>query len=299
MKSKVTILMSTYNGERFLNEQIDSILQQEDIETCLFVRDDGSEDKTISMLKQYQKAHVLRFYQGHNLGPAMSFMNLLMEAPATDYYAFSDQDDFWEKDKLSVAIDSLRKYPDEPALYFGRTQLADKKLNILPSPELAPKLTFGESLIHEFIPGCTMVLNNKLREIVNTYQPDYIPMHDVWIYSIAQAIGARIIFDPHPHILYRQHADNTIGQGYSIWHEWKRRWKRISSDEQSRSRRANELIRGYSKYIDKERLSLLHSFVDGKQSLLQRLRLLGDKRLRCTNRTTQILFWINILINKY
>ena len=173
MKSKVTILMSTYNGERFLNEQIDSILQQEDIEACLFVRDDGSKDKTISILEQYQEAHVLRFYQGHNLGPAMSFMNLLMEAPATDYYAFSDQDDFWEKDKLSVAVDSLRKYPDEPALYFGRTQLADKKLNILPSPELAPKLTFGESLIHEFIPGCTMVLNNKLREIVNTYSASH------------------------------------------------------------------------------------------------------------------------------
>ena len=90
MKSKVTILMSTYNGERFLKEQIDSILQQEDIETTLLVRDDGSTDKTISMLEQYQEAHVLRFYQGHNLGPAKSFMNLLMEAPAADYFAFSD-----------------------------------------------------------------------------------------------------------------------------------------------------------------------------------------------------------------
>jgi len=299
MKSKVIILMSTYNGERFLKEQIESILQQEDIDASLLVRDDGSDDDTVSLLRKYQEDGVLQFYQGNNLGPAMSFMNLLMDAPEADYYAFADQDDYWESDKLAVAIDRLRGHQHSPALYFSCTQLADEELRPLHSPELNPKLTFGESLIYEFIPGCTMVLNSPLRRIINTYQPGYIPMHDVWIYSISQAIGAKIVFDHKPHILYRQHSNNTIGQGYSIWHEWNRRWKRIASNEQSRSRRAGELIRGYSGYIDEERLSLLRMFVNGKRSLSDRLRLMADRRLRCASRTTQILFWINLLINKY
>ena len=71
--------------------------------------------------------------------------------------------------------------------------------------EIEPLLTFGESLVYEFIPGCTMVFNRKLRDIVNRYSPAYLPMHDVWIYSVALAVGAKIYFDKSPHILYRHH----------------------------------------------------------------------------------------------
>ncbi len=299
MNNSIIILMSTYNGEQYLQEQISSIIHQEDVNPCLIVRDDGSSDKTIELLRQYKERGVLDFYQSENQGPARSFMSLLSDAPESDYYAFSDQDDYWEKDKLSAAISNLKDNKDFPSLYFSCTQLTDAKLNPIPSPKLNPHLTFGESLIYEFIPGCTMVINKPLRDIVITYHPDYIPMHDVWIYSIAQAIGAKIIFDPMPHILYRQHSNNTIGQGYSIWHEWNRRWQRFYNNEESRSRRAKEILKGYYDYIPKENLSLLQSFIKGKNSLSQRICLLSDKRLRCANSTTQYLFWVNLLINKY
>lgn len=300
-KSPITVLMSTYNGERFLREQMDSILKQQDVDVRVLVRDDGSKDNTLPILEDYRQCGQADYYTGPNMGPAYSFLDLLRQAPDSDYYAFADQDDVWLSDKLCIAVRHLQEAADQPALYFSRTQLVDEHLSPLPhhlSP-LNPYLTFGESLIYEFIPGCTMVMNRALRDIVNTYRPDYLPMHDVWIYSIALAVGARIFFDGEPHMLYRQHGANTIGQGYSIWHEWSRRWQRISSNEQSRSRRAQELRKGFPDYITPENLSLLDDFIRGKHSLLQRAKLLTDHRLRCASLPTQRLFWVNLLINKY
>lgn len=298
-KAPITVLMSTYNGERFLREQMDSILKQQDVDVRILIRDDGSKDNTLSIIEDFQQHGQVDYYTGPNLGPAYSFLHLLQQAPVCRYYAFADQDDMWLDDKLSTAVKHLQKAGDQPALYFSCTQLADEKLRPLDSPTLRPYLTFGESLIYEFIPGCTMVLNQALREILNTYHPHYLPMHDVWIYSVALAIGAQIIFDKKPHILYRQHGNNTIGQGYSILHEWSRRWQRISNNEQSRSRRAQEIKNGYSAYITPENNALLDDFIKGKHSLAQRGKLLEDHRLRCANKSTQLLFWLSLLINKY
>ncbi len=296
--NNIIVLMSTFNGESFLKEQIDSILEQ-DVNVRLIVRDDGSIDNTLHILEENQQAQRLSYYTGKNLGPHYSFLDLLKKSPDSDFYAYADQDDVWEKEKLSTAINMLDTAKEKPALYFSNTLLTDENLNPIPSKRINPYLTFGESLIYEFIPGCTMVMNKALRDIVNTYQPDYIPMHDVWIYSIAQAIGAKIFFDKQPHILYRQHSNNTIGQGYSIWHEWKRRWQRFICDEQSRSRRAIEIRKGFSSYISSQNASLLDSFIDGKQSFIKRINLITNPKLRCANPTTQLLFWINLLINKY
>ena len=109
----VTVLMSTYNGETYLKEQIDSILAQEGIRVKLLVRDDGSKDSTQQILDDYSKRGLLEWYKGENLKSARSFMNLVDTVSLdADYYAFSDQDDFWEKDKLSRAIDMLNQFDD-------------------------------------------------------------------------------------------------------------------------------------------------------------------------------------------
>ncbi|MBQ7421859.1 MAG: glycosyltransferase family 2 protein, partial [Prevotella sp.] len=215
------------------------------------------------------------------------------------FYAFSDQDDYWEKDKLEVATNSLQQYSERPALYFSRTQLVDAELHPTQNIAINPLLTFGESLIYEFIPGCTIVMNRQMRDLINTYTPDYLPMHDVWVYCIAQAVRGKIIFDKTPHILYRQHENNTIGQGYSRWHEWHRRWNRFLNNEQSRYRRAYELRKGFGKVMPAENLQLLDLFIAGKTNFYKRGGMVLDKRLRCANSTTQKLFWLNLLINKY
>lgn len=291
--------MSTYNGERYMRQQIDSILGQKDVFVRLLVRDDGSTDSTLSILDEYKAKGQLEFYQGENLGPALSFMHLLQNAPASDYYAFADQDDLWLPEKLSVAVNSLKGHKSEPALYFCQTQLTDENLKKKDLVKLHPYLTFGESLIYKYVSGCTMVFNSKLRCIMSNKQPAYIHMHDAWVYLIAQAVGAYIFFDSTPRMMYRQHGDNAVGLGQSFPYEWKQRLQRLLNGCNDRYKQAEELEKYYKDTMTKENRYLLRQFLHGKKDILSRFSLIFNKQLRCSNRTTQFLFWCNLILNKY
>lgn len=296
---KVQVLLSSYNGEKYIREQIDSILSQRGVDVSLLVRDDGSTDSTCQILEEYSAENKLRWYQGENLKPARSFLQLLRDADTSEYFAFADQDDYWQPEKLEVAINSLERYTGQPAMYFCKTQLADSNLKPIASPVLTPRLTFGESLVYEFMPGCTMVLNKRLKEIINTYSPEYLSMHDVWIYGVAQAVGAKIIFDPVPHILYRQHGNNTIGQGQGKLHEWRLRLGRLFKGDKSRSRRAEEIEKGYCHMITDENKMVLNAFLNGKSSISDRIRLLHDRRFDCGSQRTYNFFKLAIILNTY
>lgn len=295
----VTVLMSTYNGEKFIREQIDSILNQKEVEVSLLVRDDGSTDSTLDILEEYQSDGLLKYYKSENLGAAKSFMQLLYDAPASDYYAFSDQDDYWEKDKLYVAINKIKNKNEIPAMYFSRTNLTDSKLNPTGSIAINPLLTFGESLVYEFVAGCTIVMNQSLRDIAIKYHPKYLAMHDTWIYSMALAIGGNIVFDKNSYILYRQHGNNTIGQGQGCLHEWKRRLSRLLNNEQSRYKRACELKEGFFGMMPDNNRHLLSAFIEGKRSFPKRLELAFSNQLRCANKSTSVMFKIALLLNTY
>lgn len=297
--NKVLVLMSTYNGEKYLRQQIDSILGQQNVEVKLLVRDDGSHDATLSILDEYKAKGLLDYYQGKNLGPARSFMHLLQNAPASDYYAFADQDDVWLSEKLSVAIKCMEKHKNEPALYFCQTQLVDENLKKKKSVVIHPYLSFGESIIYKFIGGCTMVLNDSLRLVIGKPRIEYIRMHDTWVYFIAQAVNAYIHFDEVPYILYRQHENNVIGQGEGWLHEWILRVRRFLSLKNDRFNQAKELMRCYGDIMPAENKTLLTAFLDGKCNLNSRMKLIFNKRLRCADAITQYLFWLNVLLNKY
>ena len=108
MAEIITVLMSTYNGEKYLREQIESILNQKNVRVQILVRDDGSTDHTHIILDEYQKNGKLNWYTGMNLKSSKSFMNLVTKAPETEYYAFCDQDDVWNNDKLYRAVNKLK-----------------------------------------------------------------------------------------------------------------------------------------------------------------------------------------------
>ncbi len=291
--------MSTYNGERYLREQIDSILVQRNVEVNLLVRDDGSTDKTLNILEEYMANGMLSFYTGENLGPQRSFMHLLQNAPEHEYYAFADQDDYWLDDKLLSAINSLNEKENVPALYFSQTQLVDEKLRPMKSVIINPLLTFGEALIYKFVGGCTMVFNQKLRVAISDKIPKIMPMHDIWIYTFALAIDAYVCFDNVSHILYRQHRNNVVGQGQGFFYEWKKRYKRFLFNRCERYIQAQELYNCYSDIISEKNLNILNKFLKGKKNLFIRCEILFDKDFRCANNTTQVLFWVNLLLNKY
>ena len=144
-----------------------------------------------------------------------------------------------------------------------------------------------------------MVMNHRMREAVGNFVPEIMPMHDIWIYSIALGIGAFVHFDPTPHMFYRQHGNNTVGLGQGAAYEWKKRFKRFTAKNDERYLQARELSNGYHDKLTAPNAALLTLFLEGKTSVGKRLRMLTSRSLRCADRTTQLLFWINLLFNKY
>ena len=128
--------MSTYNGEKFLREQLNSLVTQKLKPDQIFIRDDGSTDATMDIIKYYADSYkFIKYYHGENLGAAKSFMELINKAEEADYYALCDQDDVWFEDKLQVAVNTLEaiRPNDIPLLYCSRFTLTDEKLNPLDS----------------------------------------------------------------------------------------------------------------------------------------------------------------------
>lgn len=192
---KVAILMSTYNGAKYLREQIDSILFQKGVEVTLYIRDDGSSDGTIDIVKEYaQKYQNIIWTMGKNVGVGNSFMQLIYDCPDDyDYYAFSDQDDIWLEDKLKVAIDSI-KQRDTPALYASNQMLVDENGTQI-SLRYPKDYDMQNSVEAQFqinrISGCTFVFNKVLKKVLS--EPARRPteellrkrIHDVWVSNVA------------------------------------------------------------------------------------------------------------------
>lgn len=293
---KVCVLLSTYNGEKYLPEQLQSLYEQEGVEVSLLVRDDGSSDSTCSVLDVEQGAGRLTWYTGENLKPAFSFWNLLQKAPDSPFYAFCDQDDVWDNDKLKVAVDKLASAGDMPALYFCQTRLVDASLNEIESVKISPLLTYDEALIYHFVTGCTMVINSAMREVLLRYTPEFIRMHDIWIYNVAQAVGAKVFFDSIPHISYRQHGGNVIGQANSFKTVWKARVARLKKDKCIRSRLARELLNGYSDVMSSKNLILTKMAANYKDNFASWMKLLFTGRLKCSPFSINVTSKIAILL---
>lgn len=277
----VQVLMSTYNGARYIEEQLASIYAQQDVDVVLTVRDDGSTDDTLSILERECAAGRLNWYSGPNKGAAMSFWDLVLNAPDSEYYAFSDQDDYWDCDKLKVAVEAIKDDGSTPALYFCQTRLVDEALKEMPSVKISPLLTYGEALIYQFVGGCTMVFNNALRKQLVKYTPSFIRMHDLWVYDVAQAIGAHVVFDKEAHISYRQHGGNAVGQQDSLRFVWAARWKRLRKNEHIRSKLAKELLMGYAQDMTSENRMLTELAANYRDSFAGWVKLLFTCKLKC------------------
>ena len=292
----VQVLMSTYNGTRYIGEQLKSIYEQKGVNVGLLVRDDGSTDGTLRLLDEEQRAGRLQWYTGKNLGPAYSFWDLLQNASDSEFYAFCDQDDVWDSDKLSVAIEAMRGDGNKPALYFCQTRLVDENLKEIESVTISPLLTYGESLMYQFVTGCTMVINRAMRMELLSYKPSFIRMHDIWIYDVAQAIGASVHFDSVPHMSYRQHSSNVVGQVNSVAFVWKNRWRRIKKNEHIRSRLATELLNGYAHKMSPENRALTELAANYRSSVGAWIKLLFSPSLRCAPFLINVSGRISILL---
>lgn len=227
---KVAILLCTYNGQQYLAEQLDSFTEQTHTSWQIWASDDGSKDKTIHILQSYQRqwpAQRLTIIDGPRKGFVANFLSLTCNtAIQADYYAYSDQDDIWEADKIERAVQWLKTVAhDTPALYCSRTRLVDENNQELGLSELFTKPpSFANALMQSIGGGNTMVFNNAARALlqkagINTP----IVSHDWWAYIAITACGGKVFYDDTPTLRYRQYPSNLVGENLS----WRARLKRI------------------------------------------------------------------------
>ncbi|MFS0836694.1 glycosyltransferase family 2 protein [Paenibacillus sp. 1P03SA] len=285
----VVVLLSTYNGANYLESQLNSILAQTHSNTSILVRDDGSSDTTLFILKHFEKQYdnVRLMPQDDNKGPKLSFGRLLQEGLSgtkADYFMFADQDDVWLPDKIEKTLARMKQLENtcgrQPLLIHTDLKVVDERQRELnPSfwnyQKLNPaKDSFPRLLMQNVITGCTMMINRRLAEVSLPVHPDAI-MHDWWIGLAASAFG-RIGYVTEPTILYRQHGENSVGaKRFGIAYIKKKLLEPVYLDKNIRQARAFEkqfseaLPEVSSEYL-KEFIKLEKSpFLRGRTALLK------------------------------
>jgi glycosyltransferase involved in cell wall biosynthesis len=210
---KVAILLSTYNGEAFLEELLDSLLGQDYKNYEIFIRDDGSVDKTVRILKNYEKHNHVHCVYSENIGVVRSFYTLLSDCPINaDYYAFCDQDDIWAPCKISDAVDCLKGDNEEVKLYFSALNYVDINGNYIGcSAPVNTKPTFNNAILQNLAVGCTTVINKSAREkILRNVNFSEVYMFDWWVFLVCTFFG-KVYFSEKSYIGYRQHSNNAVG----------------------------------------------------------------------------------------
>lgn len=272
--SLVQVLLSTYNGERYLPELLDSLLEQTHPHVSILARDDGSSDGTTGVLARYAGSGRLAWYQGRHAGVRGSFFDLLARADGhASAFAFCDQDDVWLPGKLARVWQWLdAEGGDRPVLYCGRAVVVDEQLRPMGHTTLARRgPSLGNALVETIAPGCTMALNAKARTLL-LGRDSTSELHDAWSYLVISALG-HVVYDDHPTLLYRQHAANAIGAKRPRW-----RWRlaRLRSIRQDRAlrrfvQRAVELQELYGADLRPEIQTQIERFVRGRDGLLASL----------------------------
>ncbi|MBQ6568444.1 MAG: glycosyltransferase, partial [Treponema sp.] len=216
----ITILLSTYNGERYLEEQLASLFAQTWWDKCrLVVRDDGSTDGTAGILRKYEARGLLSAGYGQNLGFTGSFFSLIRDAPESDLYFFCDQDDVWEPDKVERAARMMSgAAPAVPTLYYSDRALIDSGGALIRAHEVVSKIppTRFNSLTLSCCFGHTLCANPAMLACLRRLRPTDGEIHD-WLAQLIAVYTGRLVYDPSPTVRYRVHDASATYMGASRW----------------------------------------------------------------------------------
>ncbi len=305
----VAVLMCTFNGARFLREQLDSVAAQTHKDWTLWVSDDGSSDATLDILNETQTkwgAGRLRLIAGPQRGWCANFLSAATHSEiSADLFAFCDQDDVWLPEKLSHALawHSSQSHADHQRarLYCARTALIDAQGRAIGhSPLFTRPPSFANALTQNIGGGNTMVFNQAARALL-THGPsaELLVTHDWWLYLSVGAAGGITYYDARPTVQYRQHGSNLIGSNIG----WRARVERF-----------NMLLHGEHKRWSSQHLTALKSLpdlltIDSKQTLRRfdearhkplPQRLIGLWRSGVYRQTLagRMAFWVGAILGK-
>lgn len=275
--STVAIVMATYNGEKYIREQIDSILSSTHQDFELFIYDDGSKDSTVSIINEYQtnspsQIHV--FQNEVNLGLTTNFLRALCRTSA-NYVMFCDQDDFWKPTKIELTLKHMKQVEEQvgqhiPVAVFTDAFVADQDLAVIEesffeSTHLDPMMTdLPHLLMENKLIGCTVMINGELRRIIQENPfPQKAKYHDWWVALIASSMG-RLYFINESTLYYRQHSGNIVGgTGFLSYVK-----NRVSSLHKQREAvrslcdQAGEFLNIYKALLSPEKLKMIRTFAE-------------------------------------
>lgn len=281
---KVAILLCTYQGQNHLAEQLDSFATQDFTNWKVWVSDNGSRDETYAILKLYQSKWgedkiSIQSYPKENF--VSNFLSLLCNNSIQfDYYAYSDQDDIWEKDKLQRALYWLQTIPkDTPALYCSRTRLVNENnKDIGFSPLYVSPPSFSNALVQNIGGGNTMVFNAAARNLLcKVGESIDVAAHDWWTYIAVSGCGGKVFYDPYPSIRYRQHKNNLMGSKSSWFERLKRTKVVLNGCFKDRNDRNIQALQNLLPTLTPENLKTLELFSTARNRWLVP-RLIGIKR---------------------
>ncbi len=276
---RVEVLLSTYNGERYIKEQLDSIMEQTVSNIHISIHDDSSSDNTANIIEEYIKEHDnITFYRGDRLGYPECFFWLMRNHKEAEYYAFSDQDDFWMPEKLEMAIKGIEDRTEclnNPSLYYSRKIIVDENLKKLNWHDPIQQSGIENALLKQNqASGCTMVFNGPMLDKLNKYYP-HVPYHDSWVYKVALLVG-NVVSDDNAYILYRQHADNAEGanvDGINLLFERIRRVSHVLKKNRHKNDCAIQLLDAYGHECNENDRRFLENIINAHDNIKARLQL--------------------------
>ena len=303
---KVAILLCTYQGQHYLTEQLESFKAQTHSAWEVFASDDGSKDDTHAILVAHQHqwgADKLSIHFGPAEGFAANFLSLTCNADIqADHYAYSDQDDVWESDKLQRAVEWLQTVPAHvPGLYCSRTRLVDDSNNSIGlSPLFNKQPCFANALMQNIGGGNTMVFNDAARKLLcNAGDKVDVVTHDWWAYLVVTGCGGQVFYDPYPSVRYRQHDSNLVGMNSS----WRSRLMRVRMLAQGQFKHWNDrniaAIQTLTNNLTPKNQEILGLFATGRtQPLLPRLTRLKRSGIKRQSLPSNIALLIAAIFGK-
>ena len=304
---KVNILMSTYNGQQFLAEQIRSIQDQSYTDWTLFIRDDGSSDNTKEILKDFERQdsriHLIDSDKSDNLGVIKSFHKLVNHHRA-DYYFFSDQDDVWLPNKLELSLKEAQNYlADLPLMVYMDLKVVNQDLEIMTESMVKSQSHHAntelvQELTENSVTGGVAMINHALAEMWQ--ETDDILMHDWYLALLASAFG-NLVFIDQPGELYRQHSDNVLGARTlsKRFKKWIRPhilfavyWDLIKNSQ----KQARHLLQMPLSQSNRELIEAFVTIMD--KPMLERFRILRKYGLR-KNKAFHTLVFTTLIVTKF
>lgn len=297
---RVQILLSTYNGEQYLREQLNSLLSLDNLDIIkVLIRDDGSQDGTIKILEEFEKRYGFEVIRGKNIGLNNSFFELYQLADREcEYFATCDQDDVWLKDKIARAVSTLDKYSKEQPLLYATTSLvADHELNPIGLTAVPKKdLSFYNAMTQNLLPGHTQVFNRCALDLLK--KPKLLSIYDWWIYLLVSATGT-VIFEKEPSVVYRQHGNNVVGCEKNKIKLLLARCRRCLRNDNEIGKQLKGFYMSYQKEIPNVYRKELKSFLEHQSSLKKRFIYIFISKIYRQTIIETLIFKCLYLLGKY